>query len=75
MERKLFMLNIIFKGKHKNNAQLERGYLPSQAIMFREPKSILALFIIGGIFSAPILIATFIGLLHMIDINTVNIST
>jgi len=69
------MLNIIFKGKYKNEEQIKRGYLHSNATIFKEPNSISVLFIIGAIFSSPILIATFIGLLHMIDINTININT
>lgn len=61
------MLNIKFKGKFRDESQLKEGELPVEAIKFNEPDSITKAFLLGGLVSLPVLVASTILLLGKIN--------
>ena len=50
------MFNIKFKGKYKNEDQLTKAQLPSDAVIFKEPNSITGVALLGGLISLPIIV-------------------
>lgn len=66
------MFNIKFKGKYTEEKQIEKGNLPKNAIMFKEPNTVTKVFALGGLISFPFLALVSIGLLIKINIKSIN---
>ena len=64
--------NIIFKGKYTDESQIKTGYLPSDAVVFKEPSTIIGFILSGLIVSIPIIAFTFTGLILKVDVLAIN---
>lgn len=65
------MFNIKFKGKYTDEKQIKTGYLPKDAVIFKEPNTIIKAFIMGGIISIPIIILISIGIIIKVNIRNI----
>lgn len=66
------MFNIKFKGKYTEKKQIQKGYLPKNAIMFKEPNTVTKVFALGGLISLPFLALVSIGLFTKINLKSIN---
>ncbi len=46
--------NIVFKGKYTDESQIKTGHLPSDAVVFKEPSTIIGFILSGLMVSIPI---------------------
>ena len=72
IKQALIKRNIIFKGKYTDESQIKTGHLPSDAVVFKEPNTIIGLMLSGLIVSIPIIAITFTGLILKVDVLAVN---